>query len=562
MWKASTRRNFLRGSLAVGATALLPASMNAANAGNFSELVDRDLKERHEPQPLDPAEFQPFMHGVASGDPLPQSVILWTRVTPDATAVPGSGRGEDVRLHWQVALDVDFAEVVRAGEVVASADSDHTVHVDPWNLQPNTEYFYRFTILSGKYVGTTSKVGRTKTAPAYSGRVDALRFAVCSCANFESGYFSAYSDIAKRAAKNEIDAVIHLGDYIYEYASGVYTGGYGVVRPHEPTWEIVSLADYRTRYGRYRRDAELQAAHGAAPWIVMWDDHEIANNAWSDGAAGHNPWKGAWADRKAAAQQAYLEWLPVRWDNRLYRSLKFGDLAELTMLDLRSYRSKQSTLTKAADPERTMLGSEQTDWLFKKLAHQETRWSVIGTSVMLTPVSMVGLDSTLSGAVSRLIGEDASGVPYNLDQWDGYAADRAKILNLLAEREQPSAVFLAGDIHSEWASLIHHEGAVVGAELVCTSVSAPNVDDFLGARAARMAADHLRGANPHISHVELAAHGFSVVEFSRASVSMQWMRVDDVTVAGSPIGPAASARLSTLTAGENVELSLTVSDYV
>ncbi|MDU0479173.1 alkaline phosphatase D family protein [Staphylococcus chromogenes] len=544
MWKPSTRRTFLRGSLAVGATALLPASVNAANAGNFSDLVDRELRERHEPQSLDPAEFQPFLHGVASGDPLPQSVVLWTRVTPNKDAVPGSGKGENVVLHWRVALDMGFTQVVRSGEVTAEAAHDHTVHVDPWGLQPNTEYFYQFTIVSGKYNGIQSKIGRTKTAPALTESPDSLRFAVCSCANFESGYFAAYSDIARRAARNEIDAVIHLGDYIYEYASGVYVGSHGVVRPHEPTWEIVSLADYRTRYGRYRRDAELQAAHGALPWIVMWDDHEIANNSWEGGAPGHDSWRGAWEVRKAAAQQAYLEWLPVRWDNKLYRSLKFGDLAELTMLDLRSYRSQQGSLAAATDPNRTIMGSEQTQWLAGKLQHRETRWNIIGTSVMFTPVSAVGLESKLAKAVVRLIGDGTTGVPYNLDQWDGYVSDRNKLLDLLAQRAEPSAIFLAGDIHSEWASVIKHQDTVVGAEFVCTSVSAPNVDDFLGVVAAERAAAHLKKANPHLGHVDLAAHGYSVVELGRASACMRWMRVDDLAVAGSHIGEAHALRFN------------------
>lgn len=507
-------------------------------------MVDRELRERHEPQPLDPAEFQPFLHGVASGDPLPNSVVLWTRVTPNKDAVPGSGKGEDVVLHWRVSLDLEFQEIVRSGEVTATAANDHTVHVDPWGLQPGTEYFYQFTIVSGKCSGTQSKIGRTKTAPAITDSPDTLKFAVCSCANFESGYFAAYSDIARRAANNEIDAVIHLGDYIYEYASGVYVGNHGVVRPHEPTWEIVSLADYRTRYGRYRRDAELQAAHGALPWIVMWDDHEIANNSWEGGAPAHTPWKGAWEDRKAAAQQAYLEWLPVRWDNKLYRSLKFGDLAELTMLDLRSYRSQQGTLAAAADPNRTIMGSEQTQWLSNKLAHRETRWNIIGTSVMFSPVSAVGLDSTLAKAVGQLIGDGTSGVPYNLDQWDGYAADRNKLLELLARRSEPSAVFLAGDIHSEWASVIKHQDTVVGVEFVCTSVSAPNVDEYFGVPAAEHAAAHLKKANPHIEHVNLHAHGYSVVELGRASVSMRWMRVDDLVVAGSHIGEAHALRFN------------------
>lgn len=522
----------------MGATALLPASINAANAGNFSDLVNQELNHLHEPSPLDPAEFQPFLHGVASGDPLPASVVLWTRVTPDPTAVPGSGKGEDVSLVWEVASDFDFQHIVRSGEIIATAEHDHTVHVDPWGLSPATEYFYRFRINSGEFSGLNSPIGRTQTAPAPTAEPEKLTLAICSCANFESGYFSAYSDIAVRAANGEIDAVIHLGDYIYEYASGVYTGKQGVIRPHEPRWELVTLADYRTRYGRYRRDASLQAAHQALPWIVMWDDHEFANNASEDGAPGHGDWQGSWQDRKAAAQQAYLEWLPVRWEGHLYRTIGFGQLAELTMLDLRSYRSKQSFWSGANDDSRTIMGSVQTEWLMRKVKTPQAKWSLIGTSVMMSPISTVGVDSMVSKAINNMIGDGGEGVPYNLDQWDGYAADRKKLLNELAQRDQANTIFLAGDIHSEWSSLIKHEGKVVGAELVCTSVSAPNIDDAFPLAVAQKTASYLKSRNSHVTHCNLDAHGYSLLNVTKTSVSMQWMRVDDVHVAGSPIRPA------------------------
>lgn len=548
-----SRRNFLRGGLGLGALTMLPGSLNAANAGNFAELIDRDLQQRHEPQPLNYAQFRPFMHGVASGDPLPTSVILWTRVTPSPEAVPGSGKGEDVTLRWEISQETTFDRIVSHGSATATAAKDHTVHVDPWGLEPATTYYYRFVIVGGKHDGVSSPIGRTKTAPAATAHPERLAMAVCSCANFESGYFSAYSDIARRAAEDEIDVVVHLGDYIYEYASGMYAGKHGVVRSHEPTWEIVSLADYRTRYGRYRRDFELQAAHAAAPWVVMWDDHEIANNAWEHGAPAHTAWLGDWGARRDAAMQAYLEWLPVRGQapsqgGHIYRSLQFGDLAELTMLDLRSYRDRPETLNikRALTEDRTIMGAEQFEWLQRKLAHPTARWNIVGTSVMLTPVSLVGVDSGMGRAVQKLIGDGCDAVPYNLDQWDGYAADRARLLRQLGERNsEAGCVFLAGDIHSEWASELTHEGRVVAAELVCTSVSAPNIDDALGlpadSPASTNAEKHLRRANPQVQHLDLDAHGYSLVEVTRAGVSMTFQRVDEVTQAGSPMSPHATA---------------------
>lgn len=559
-----SRRNFLRGSVGVGALTLLPGSLNTANVGNFADLIDRDLRERHEPNPLNPAEFRPFMHGVASGDPLPNSVILWTRVTPSPDAVPGSGKGAPIRLCWEVATDFGFVNVVRHGETTATADHDHTVHVDPWGLNPGTEYFYRFIIVGGTYDGVTAPIGRTKTAPAPTACPEHLNFAVCSCANFESGYFAAYSDIARRAADGAIDIVVHLGDYIYEYASGHYAGKYGVVRPHEPTWEIVSLSDYRARYGRYRRDYELQAAHAAAPWVVMWDDHEIANNAWEQGAPAHTGWHGDFEQRRASAMQAYLEWLPVRGQapsegGHIYRSLKFGALAELTMLDLRSYRDKPETLNvkRSLKDDRTIMGAEQFDWLQRKLELPETKWNIVGTSVMVSPVSLVNMDTRVGDAVRTLIGDGCDGLPYNLDQWDGYMADRARLMQVLAKRkdEHPDigTVFLAGDIHSEWATQLEESGRTVAAELVCTSVSAPNIDDALSlpenSQPSVQAEAHLLKSNPHVKHVDLDAHGYSLVTITPDAVTMTYLRVDDVTTAGSRIAPAGTARFTS----DNVE---------
>ena len=261
---AVNRRRFLQSTGTAGAAIALSGA--AANAQ--SSLSPRVEQHMVEPK----LGERPFLHGVASGDPIPDSVILWTRVTPDADAMPGSGLGEATRVEWEIAKDEGFGDVVKRGEVTTDARQDHTVHVDPHGLEPETVYFFRFKAQE-KY----SPVGRTKTAPALSASPEELTFGVASCANWESGFFNAYGDIAQRGRADQLDYMIFLGDYIYEYPQREYSG-YGPVRLHHPAHEIISLEDYRIRFGRYRTDENLQAAHGALPWVVVWDDHEVAND--------------------------------------------------------------------------------------------------------------------------------------------------------------------------------------------------------------------------------------------------------------------------------------------
>ena len=545
-----TRRSLLQGTLLAGAAAAAPSSLARVRASDVQAYADADLDALHAPLPYGEPEHHVFMHGVASGDPLPNSVILWTRVTPTPECVPGSGLGPDVPVGWEVATDPEFRHIVRTGTATASAAQDHTVHVDPFGLQPATVYWYRFTLLTGEQAGRVSRSGRTRTAPADGDGVDKLRLAVCSCANFEAGYFSAYTDIARRAYAGEIDVVVHMGDYIYEDASGDYAGKYGVVRPHVPTWVVRTLADYRSRYGHYRRDVELQDAHAAAPWVVTWDDHEIANDAWSGGAEGHTDFHGEWATRQDAAMQAYLEWLPVRGTapsrgGHIYRTLRFGTLAELHMLDLRSYRSAPGVmhpLARTAE-NRTIMGSEQFSWLSGRLATASTRWNLIGTSVMLSPLNLVHIDQTIRTQLMQMLGLDLAGTPVNVDQWDGYVADRDRLLGQLHARHgHGRTVFLTGDIHSEWANHIWHGDRVVAAELVCSSITAANVDEFLGAAEdnpiSQTAERHVLAHNRHIRHVDLDSHGYALLTVLPTHVEMAWQRVADVTVAGSPVAEA------------------------
>ena len=249
-----------------------------------------------------------FQHGVASGDPRPRRVVLWTRVTPTRHATPGSGVGHAVDVRWEIALDERFRKVVRRGTERTSAARDHTVKVDATRLTPDTWYYFRFRV--GHHV---SPVGRTWTAPRASATPDNLRLGVVSCANLQAGFFSAYRHLAER---DDLHAILHLGDYLYEYGPGEY--GYGQqnldVRAHEPAHEMVTLADYRQRHGQYKQDPDLQALHARYPFIVTWDDHEVTNDQWSGGAENHQAAEGDYAARRVQAHRAYDEWLPVRMD--------------------------------------------------------------------------------------------------------------------------------------------------------------------------------------------------------------------------------------------------------
>ncbi|MBM7415950.1 MULTISPECIES: alkaline phosphatase [Nocardiaceae] len=471
-----------------------------------------------------------FRHGVASGDPLEDAILLWTRVTPTPDATPGSGRGPATTVTWELARDAALTDVVRSGSVVTSADTDHTVKVDVTGLRPATTYHYRFTA-----AGESSTVATTRTAPAAEADVARLRFGVVSCANWESGYFSAYRHLA---ARQDLDAIIHLGDYIYEYETGGFEGKNGVVRVHDPLHEIVSLADYRIRHGQYKSDPDLQAAHRGVPWICTWDDHESANDAYATGAENHQPdTEGDWASRKANSVQAYYEWMPVRAagtaNNRhLYRRLRFGTLMELSMLDLRTYRSQQVLPFQgpAVDsPDRTITGADQMAWLTAGLTSSPTQWRIIGNPVMITPTLIPPLEPEAARGVTQLLGLPAAGVSYNADPWDGYTADRRRLLDAIRTAGVDNTVFITGDIHSSWACDIPVDAAAypaagtVATELVVTSVTSANIDDFLKVpehTVGRVAEEAFKAFNHHVKYVDLDTHGFGVFEVTPSGAQM------------------------------------------
>ncbi|MGV0342708.1 alkaline phosphatase D family protein [Corynebacterium lehmanniae] len=532
------RRVFLQTVAATAAaTAIGTGGAYAARRGTVSTP--------EEPAPASEWDL-PFLHGVASGDPLPDRVVLWTRVTPSREALPGSGLGEGVELEWQIDTSEDFGNP-QTGTVTTSADSDHTVHVDPDGLEPATEYFYRFIVKSGEFEGATSPVGRALTAPEADASVDNLNLAIASCANWESGFFAAYGDMAQRARGGEIDHVVFLGDYIYEYPTGEYAGKSGVARMHHPEWEITTLEDYRQRHGRYRTDLNLQAAHAACPWIVIWDDHETANNSWFEGAENHTDGRveGEWPERLSAAKQAYFEWLPVRAQSAgeeqlLYRSFKFGDLAQLTMMDLRTYRDAETTGANFANDDRTMLGKAQFDWVAQQLQESTARWDVLGNSVMVSPMRFVTIpDDEKANIAAGYMKERATGIAVNSDQWDGYAAERDRLLTMLDEQES-NALFLTGDIHSEWANSIASPSGFgeIGCEMVTTSISAPNVDEILTTAfgtyhkednsTSLLVEKVIRDYNPWVNHIDFDAHGYGIASIHYDYVDMLYYRVSDV----------------------------------
>ncbi|MEE1819190.1 alkaline phosphatase D family protein [Streptomyces sp. SP18ES09] len=498
-----------------------------------------------------------FLHGVASGDPLPDGVLLWTRVTPTPEAVPGSGLGPDVQVGWELAEDRSFARVVASGTTTASAASDHTVKADVRGLRPATAYWFRFT--SGTAV---SPAARTRTAPAADAAAPGVRFGVVSCANWESGYFSAYRHLA---ARGDLDAVLHLGDYVYEYATGAYPEAKYVVRQHEPRHEIVSLADYRTRHGTYKTDADLQALHAAHPVIAIWDDHEFANDAWSGGAENHTPGaEGEWAARVAAAKQAYFEWMPVRasTEGTVFRRLRFGRLADLHLLDLRSFRSAPAKTGSGTvdDPERSITGRAQLDWLKAGLAGSDAAWQLVGTSVMISPVAFGALPAHLLEPLAGLLGLPKEGIAVNVDQWDGYTDDRKELLGHLTARSIRNTVFLTGDIHMAWANDVPVKAATyplsasAATEFVVTSVTSDNLDDLLHVAPGTLsvvAAGAVKAANRHVKWVDMDHHGYGVLDVTAGRSQMDYYTVSDKADPAATTAWARSYR--TLSGTQRVE---------
>lgn len=479
------------------------------------------------------AEGPAFHHGVASGDPLPDGVLLWTRVTPMPEATPGSGKGPDTEVSWQIAKDKGFTRIVGRGSTTARAATDHTVKADVRGLSPATTYYFRFS--AGD---THSPVGRTRTTPAHEAASPGVRFGVVSCANWEAGYFSAYRHLA---ARTELDAVLHLGDYIYEYRSGEYPAAKYGVRQHEPRHEIVTLADYRVRHGVHKTDPDAQAMHATHPLIAIWDDHEFADNTWSGGAVNHSPeTEGGWAQRMAAAKQAYFEWMPVRpsTEGTVYRRLRFGKLADLHLLDLRSFRSEQAGFGSGDvdDPDRTITGRAQLDWLKAGLASSDASWKLVGTSVMISPVAFGSVPAHLLEPIAELLGLPKEGLAVNGDQWDGYTDDRSELISHLVDKAVRNTVFLTGDIHMAWANDVPVRAATypgspsAATEFVVTSVTSDNVDDMLHVAPhtlSLVAVGAVKAANRHVKWLDMDSHGYGVLDVTAKRSQMDYYVLSD-----------------------------------
>src|SRR5450631_1590353 len=488
---ALSRRTVLRGAAAVGVGAL------AVIARPFDVAVASA-----------PALHGIFGYGVASGDPTGDRVVIWTRATPpshggEPVATPGSGFGQRLLVEWVVATDSRFRDIVRRGHVRTDPRSDHTVKVDVGGLRPYTRYWFRFEAL-----GQRSVTGRTQTAPDEKGVVHALRLALVSCSNYTGGYFGAYRGIAER---NDLDLVLHVGDYIYEYGNGADRYGPASltgVRDGIPATETIDLRDYRLRHALHQADPDLQAAHARHPWITIFDDHEVANNTWDTGAENHTAAvEGDFATRRRQAYQACLEWMPFRLPEqevvphqgtRFFKRFTFGALADVSVLETRQNRSRQIDVADGSRP-----------------------WHLIGNQVIVTPVPFPG---------------QALGVPsvpelLNSDQWDGYQADQSDLIGHL--QAQPwsagDVVVLTGDIHSSWAMDLPTDRGpggtytAAGVERVCPSVTSDGFYEAFSAglagltpevviSATRGATGAIQATNPWICYLDGVGHGYTVVD--------------------------------------------------
>jgi alkaline phosphatase D len=457
----------------------------------------------------------PFTLGVASGDPEPDGAVLWTRLAPD----PLEGGGmpmANIDVAWEVARDRLFRSVVQKGTAIARPELGHSVHVEVRGLDSGREYWYRFR--SG---GEVSQIGRTKTAPPDGAPADRLRFAVCGCSHFESGYFTAF----RRMAAEQFDFVFHTGDYIYE---GRADGGRNaaVVRQHRGQ-EIYTLVDYRNRYAQYKSDPDLRAAHASAPFVVTWDDHEVDNDYAGDIDENDTPPE-VFLLRRAAAYQAFYETMPLRALTlpagprmRLYRRMRFGSLLDLSVLDTRQYRSNQACngatatgCTAALDPSRTILGQDQERWLFEQLAAAKATWTVLGQQV-----PTFARDFVKANPEGR----------FSMDKWDGYAAARRRLYERLSETKAPNPIVLSGDVHVHYGADLkmdfeNPKSPTIGVEFTNTSITS-------GGDGAEVSSnwEPTRGDNPHIKY-HSARRGYIACTATPATMRADFRILDRVTV--------------------------------
>lgn len=520
-----------------------------------------------------------FSHGVASGDPSADSIILWTRAVP-------AGDSPSATIFWEIAADSNFSDIIRSGHAKAIAARDYTIKVDVRELSPSTRYFYRFSTAT-----ETSPAGKTLTLPA--GQVDNVKLGLFSCSNYPAGFFTPY---LAASADESIDFVLHLGDYIYEYAGD----GYATERAAElgrtfaidNDEEIITLADYRNRYAIYRTDKGLKALHQNKPWIVVWDDHEVANDTYTTGAENHQPDEGDFFQRRAAAVQAYYEWLPIRppvseTDPTIYRTFEFGDLLSLYMLDTRIIgRDKQLSYAAFTDEEtgqfddtgftaalmaedRTMLGLQQRDWLFESLEKSKATWQVLGQQVLMgkmffpaeifsgTPREEIPSKIHDLADIRRkqIAGQPVSDeetarlnttMAYNLDAWDGYPAERETLYKQFREKGKAAVVF-AGDTHNGWCNkLTTGDNQAVGIEFGTSSVSSPGMESYLTMdnNEAHRLAQALPLLVKDLEYCNLNLRGYMTVTFTPQEVEANWLYVSSISSEDVHIASVHTARFT------------------
>lgn len=519
---------------------LLQSGLAAAGSSSFVAQV---LAHNQNPEVI-----SLFSHGVASGEPQTQSVLLWTRVGVDT---------QQAKVQWELALDNRFANIIQNGEQIALADNDHCVKVTVDGLKAGQVYFYRF-----KCKGVYSEPGRTRTLP--TGKVDSLSIAVASCSNFPFGYFNAYEVIA---ADPDIQFVLHLGDYIYEYGKDGYGGktAEAINRVHKPSHEIVSLQDYRERHGQYKADMASRLMHAAHPLIPTWDDHESTNNPYMFGAQNHQADEGDWQERRAASLKAYYEWMPIRDPEQglnrqqLWRHFQFGDLASLVTLETRhtgrsqqiDYKDHVPSISNTADrdsfvkdvlgnPERTMLSQKMNDFYRQSLENNNSQWHLLGNQIPMARTHVPDLSQHLKKKNQKdydpVADEHARfgrlgelDLPLYLDTWDGYPAARQSFYEQNQQLGIEDLLVLTGDSHSFWTNqLFDDNGKAMGLELGTAGITSPGDFESYGPKTAnlmdKLVADH----NPEVIWTDCQHRGFIKLSLTQEKAQADFISVSDI----------------------------------
>ncbi|KAI5863560.1 PhoD-like phosphatase-domain-containing protein [Durotheca rogersii] len=573
-------------ALAGAASATFSGNINyfspSRHHASLGVSISKVAKRTYANPPWDPSKLN-FTHGIASGDPYDDSVILWTRAAPssennqsnvtvsgyvplyDHSTEPYVAKSDSpVCVDWKISTSKTFEKLADFGTVYTSSDIDFTIKVEAKRLKPSTTYYYQFAICNSN---NRSPIGRTKTIPSPDDEVtDPIRFAVYSCSNYPFGFFNAYGNPVR---KDSVDYVIHLGDYIYEYANGEYGWGNAYDRIPLPDRQIITLYDYRKRLATYRTDIDLLASHQYFPWIPVWDDHEVADNIWKSGSSEMNNTEESFiADggvsvdqRKMNAVRAYFEWMPIRQvdmdDNlRIWRNFKFGNLFDLVMLDTRVYDRAITDVywnTRYIseiqnEASRTLMGPRQEAWFYNTLRDSSARgatWRVIGNQIVFSRIN-----------TSAATGED---LPFNFDQWDGYLANRNRTFHTLYENKVNNNVFLAGDSHASWVSDLVWLGehpydpetgsGSVGVEFAGSAVSSPSpAGQNITIAAANAASDWLTAANAELQWQDLYYRGYYELYISHERVDAAFFGVPTTTLHNGYEIPLANF---TVLAGEN-----------